>query len=665
MSRLLYRTLTGASIARRSNISLLLLFPLAIASPVQASEPDAPLLSEAVFLNELPVVLSASRLPQSIADAPVATSIIDRQMILASGFTEIPDLLRLAPGFIVNYNDGHTQAVGYHLLADNFSRQMQVLVDGRSVYEPALGGVSWTDLPLTIDDIERIEVIRGPNAASYGANSFTAVINIITRHAVLDRGTLLKTNVGSNGLREGFLRHGGNHERLDFRVTAAWREDDGFDERHDYREVALITLRGDYQIDIDDSLMLQLGHNSGPKGEDNVFDELIPDHQKRTYSQFQQLRWTRSLSGEEEFSLQLYHNQNKTIDEYETSPMAALGGAQLIMDERLTSDRYDAEIQQILTPAASLRLVWGLGARRDTVNGPLFFNTRQDVENDSWRVFSNAEYHLSPGTLLNAGVMYEDSDTGGTHTSPRLSINQRLHRNHTLRLTHSRAYRDPFLFEESPDYRLQVPIPANVLLFDAGDIKSERITSWALGYIGNFPAVHTTLDARLFYDDLDDLITFERTAYAEGLGGTAQFFDNAGKARIKGIELSAQYQPGNGNRINISYTHQAIKSGTGDRQYDNAGPSDMLNLLGIHEFGRGYSASLGFYYLSKMKQLETNDIRGEQKRVDIRLARDISTAKRDYSLALVVQNLFDDEQETRLRNIIDRRAYGSVSINFK
>ena len=151
----------------------------------------------------------------------------------------------------------------------------------------------------------------------------------------------------------------------------------------------------------------------------------------------------------------------------------------------------------------------------------------------------------------------------------------------------------------------------------------------------------------------------------EGLGGTAQFFANDGKARIKGIELSAKYQPGNGNRINISYTHQAIKSGAGGRQYDNAGPSDMLNLLAIRDFGYGYSASLGFYYLSKMKQLETNDIRAEQKRVDIRLARDISTATRDYTLALVVQNLFDDEQETRLKNVIDRRAYGSVSVNFK
>jgi iron complex outermembrane receptor protein len=166
-------------------------------------------LSEDAFLDDMPIVLSASRLPQPIENAPIATTIIDRQMIVASGFTEVPDLLRLAPGFIVDYYNGYTQAVGYHTLADRFSRRMQVLVDGRSVYEPGLGAVPWNALALTIDDIERIEVVRGPNAASYGSNSFTSAVNIITRHAVLDRGLSLKTNIGSDGLAEGFVRYEG------------------------------------------------------------------------------------------------------------------------------------------------------------------------------------------------------------------------------------------------------------------------------------------------------------------------------------------------------------------------------------------------------------------------------------------------------------------------
>jgi len=649
--------------------SHILLFPaLLLASwPLIAAESGNTLLSEEGFLGDLPIILSASRLPQSPANAPVATTIIDREMIAASGFTEIPDLLRMAPGFIVNYQNGYVQAVGYHVLVDRFSRQMQVLVDGRSVYEPALGGVAWTDLPLTIDDIERIEVIRGPNASSYGANAFTSVINIITRNAVLDRGVMLKTNIGSDGLKEGFLRYGGSHKNLDYRVTTAYRENNGFDDRHDDMQVKLITLRGDYQLDVNDAFIVQLGHNSGSKGEDNVFDDIIPKHTKQTYSQFQQIKWTHTLSANQEYSLQFYHNQNKDINDYQSNPIPLLGGARVFSDERLTSDRWDIEFQNILEPTQSLRLVWGAGARKDEVNGPLFFNTDHTVDNNAYRVFSNVEYQLAARTLLNAGIMLENSDTGDTNVSPRASINYRFLANHTLRVSASRAYRDPFVFEENPDYRFPLPIPNNVLLFDSGAIDSEQITSCDIGYVGNFPRFHSTLDARLFYDKLDDLIAYDTTTFPAGLDGTAQFFANSNNARIKGFEVSARYRADHGNGLNISYTHQNItgKDKTGSTNYADTGPSDMLNLLAMHHFGRGYTASLGYYYLSKMKELETKDIRSAQHRTDIRLARAFSTPGQDLRFALVVQNLFDNHENTRLRNNIDRRIYGSITVSIK
>lgn len=641
---------------------LLLAFP-----PLASAETEDELLSEEAFLGDLPVVLSASRLPQSLANAPIATTIIDREMIVASGFTEIPDLLRLAPGFIVNYDNGYRQAVGYHMLVDRYSRQMQMLVDGRSVYEPALGGVAWADLPLTIDDIERIEVIRGPNASSYGANSFTSIVNIITRNAVLDRGLMLKTNLGSDGLSEGFLRYGGNYGNLDYRVSTAYRENNGFEDRHDDMQVKLISVRGDYQLDLDNTFMVQLGHNSGSKDADNVFDDLVPDYNKNTYSQFQQVKWTHTLSADQEFSFQFYHNQNKNINDFYSTPISALGGIQLYMDERVTSDRWDAEFQNILKPLQSLRLVWGLGARKDEVNAPMFLNTTNGVDNDSWRVFSNLEYYLTGKTLLNIGVMYEDSDTGGANTSPRASINHHFRKNHTLRLAASRAYRDPFVFEESPDYRFPLAIPNNVLLFDAGNVDSERITSYEIGYVGNFPKIHTSLDARYFYDELDDLIAYDKTAYPLGLDGTAQFFGNLNNARIKGIEVSAQYRPGNGNRLNISYTHQDINGEDVTRRggYEDTGPSDMLNILAVRDFGGGYTASIGYYYLSKMKELATNDIRSGQNRTDIRVARTVAAARQDITFACVVQNLFDDSEDTRLENNINRRIYGSITVSFK
>ena len=183
---------------------------LLVAAPFStawATEPS--LLSEQEFLAELPVVLTASRLAQPQTEAPAAVTVIDRQMIAASGVRNLSEVFRLAPGFQVGFESGHRHVVGYHGLADEFSRRLQVLIDGRSVYLPSFGGVSWSDLPIALDDIERIEVIRGPNAVTYGANSFLAIINITTRHSAADRGGFVRATAGSNDIRDGVLRMAG------------------------------------------------------------------------------------------------------------------------------------------------------------------------------------------------------------------------------------------------------------------------------------------------------------------------------------------------------------------------------------------------------------------------------------------------------------------------
>ena len=126
------------------------------------------------FFEDTPLVLTASRMSKPLLESPASVSIIDRQMIENSGVREIADLFRLVPGFVVGYHSGHAPAVTYHGLGQEFARHLQVLVDGRSVFIPSFGGVPWSNLPLLIEDIERIEVIRGPNAVTYGANAFLA-----------------------------------------------------------------------------------------------------------------------------------------------------------------------------------------------------------------------------------------------------------------------------------------------------------------------------------------------------------------------------------------------------------------------------------------------------------------------------------------------------------
>ena len=208
--------------------------------------------------SDLPVVLSDDKLEQSPSRSPVAISSVDRDMIEASGARTIPDALRLIPGIVIghsvnDFGDKPLLVVAYHGHSDQFSRQMNVLIDGRSIYDPLLGGVNWYNIPVSIDDIERIEVTRGPNASTYGSNSFQAVINIITRHASEDRGHFAKVNVGNHDIFDATYRYGGNNGDLDYRVTLATVNDDGQD-RADGNNAAddvnsgLIDYRLDYQV---------------------------------------------------------------------------------------------------------------------------------------------------------------------------------------------------------------------------------------------------------------------------------------------------------------------------------------------------------------------------------------------------------------------------------
>lgn len=166
----------------------------ALSTPCQA---ETALPSEVDFFAPQPIVLSASRLAQPLSEAPAAVTVIDREMIEASGFIEIADLLRLVPGFQVGLSSWNSSiAATYHGQSDALPRRMEVLVDGRSVYISVLN-VDWHDLGVELADVDRIEVVRGPSSPVYGANAFIATVNIITRPRYADPGWFASATAGS------------------------------------------------------------------------------------------------------------------------------------------------------------------------------------------------------------------------------------------------------------------------------------------------------------------------------------------------------------------------------------------------------------------------------------------------------------------------------------
>jgi iron complex outermembrane receptor protein len=274
---------------------------------------DAPVraeVSEADFFADVPVVLTVSRLSQALADAPAAVSIIDRDMIRASGFTDIADLFRLVPGMNVAYFSGALPTVTYHGLGDGFSRRMQVLVDGRSIYSAHFGQVFWRNLALTLDDIERIEVVRGPAAASYGANAFAGVINIITRHPAETQGVHGEAQLGGNEVRNAQVRIGAQSGDLVYRLTLGRRGDDRFKDYPDDVRERFVEARADYRLNANDELTAQFGTSHAA----TELSFALPNHPADAADTYVQVRWRRVLEANREWSL-TYDYTQQGVDE--------------------------------------------------------------------------------------------------------------------------------------------------------------------------------------------------------------------------------------------------------------------------------------------------------------------------------------------------------------
>ncbi len=208
------------------------------------------------FSDDLPTVISASRLTQSVRNSPSSVTVIDKAMIAASGFTEIVDLLRLVPGFQVAHVDGRRETVVYHGNGWEYPNRLQVLVNGRSTYLPTISTIDWNSIGVHIKDIERIEVVRGPSASAYGSNSFSAAINIITIAPELDHHYQFQSLVGTHGTKDVVFRTSNSGENFSYRVTGSYKRSDGFDYFPDSKDFKSLSFHGRYNLTPLDTLDL-------------------------------------------------------------------------------------------------------------------------------------------------------------------------------------------------------------------------------------------------------------------------------------------------------------------------------------------------------------------------------------------------------------------------
>ncbi len=645
-----------------SGCALLLGGALACAHPAWAA------VTEADFLDELPVVLSVSRLSQPMNEAPAAVTVIDQDMIRASGFRDLPDLLRLVPGFSVAYTRDNTWAIGYHGMADAFSRRFQVLVDGRSIYSAAYGAVNWGELPLSIDDIERIEVVRGPNAASYGANAFLAVINIVTKDPSQTPGAFASVQAGEQGMSGLTLRYGGSAGDLRYRMTLSAQTRDRFEtDARDgnpvkvYEETQTYFLNGraDYRVSATDEFSAQFGLTVGDwqTGYSKAPEE---PHGQDVSAQYAQFKFRRARSADDEWMVQAYFSRNAQDAPHVTplvpplvpfpTPFLLDAGADLVQT------RANLELQVNRRLAPDWRMAWGAELRHETVKSRRYFDTDDTLDGTLGRAYVNLEWRARSDLLVQGGAMLEHHYFTGTDISPRAAINYTLAEGHTLRLNLSQAYRSPTFFEQKGDLRYYTTsgIPVGQLFAPSDPLRPERILSREIGYVGQYPSLHLQLDAKLFHDTVYDYINSD---------GSPGRFDNRDDFTVRGGDLQLNWQPSPGLRVSAQYARAFIEADASiDKDLTRSAPRNNFSLLARYDLGRGWDASAGVYRSGRMKWLSEGDITQAYTRWDVRLARRWKWQGREVEAAVVGQNLGDDYEEFRDTNRFSRRVYGSLSL---
>lgn len=493
--------------------------------------------AEELYFSDLPIVASVSRLPQRLADAPTAVTVIDRDIIKASGARDLNDVFRLVPGFQTFPHNTESARVTYHGLTDDaFSPRLQVLIDGRSQYSPAFrDGVNWLMLPVAIEDIERIEVVRGTNNVSYGTNAFLGVVNIITVDPALTRGFSVSSNYGNQGVRDYSLRAGGKVGEVgNVRFTYQQKDDDGLADRADWRDdnrTRLFDLRTDLTLTDRDVLETSLGKSTGRnlRGRlvstgDNLnktfFNESKPGDPIRNYDQsttYAQLKWRRVLDANSDFSLRYAYRQDYASEAYVQRQQdtffdsARVSGKDYLVsiDTGGESKTHELEAQYVGRASEQLRFVGGAGWRWDSLSSPYNFYEKGEVDRNIGRLFSSLEWKPSQYFTGNAGLALERDSVGGNHESPRVSANFHVTPENTVRIGYSKAYRTGSMLDYLGDRRNVAYAREDGTVLSDGDVyrrrfvgnpdlAAEELQTWEIGFLGDWKAQRMSLDVRVF-----------------------------------------------------------------------------------------------------------------------------------------------------------------------
>lgn len=508
-------------------------------------------------------ITTVAKQPEPVLGTAAAVYVISSDDIRRSGATTLPDVLRLAPGLTVNQSDGNRWAVGIRGFEDIFSKGVLVLIDGRSVYTPLVGGVHWAAQDLVLADIERIEVIRGPGASLWGANAVNGVINIIMKAARDTPGLRITAATGNVEHGRAALGYGASLGSLDYRAyVKAFRRgpqfhhgganfDDwnsvqgGFRADWETRRRGTLTLSGDlYRTDVGERA--QVSRFSPPTAAD--VDGRIT------------LTGGNVILGWEQAYRQGGLTQIQAFYDHTNREGFTFGEAR---------DTWDVDVN-VRVPLLQRHLLGAGGSARISPSRitPIIPTLTFLPNRHTHRVLSayvNDEVWVVPNRLLTgAGLKLEHNPETGAEWLPSLHALWSFSGNQRLWARFSRAVRTPSRFERDLSFQILVDpeTPVYVSLEGSQDFTEEKVMGAEAGYrllLGR----NLYVDAVAFNQDYEGLAGLGESTVGLEASPIPHLrvslpFANAVDGESRGIEIAPDWKPRSDWRLSGSYSYLRV-----------------------------------------------------------------------------------------------------------
>ncbi len=572
------------------------------------------------------IVFSVSKRVEPVKKSPSAVYVITSDDIKYSGAKKVTDVLRMVPGVgVADLNSFYTgvQSRGFSFVP-KYARQMLVLVDGRTVYSPQINTTFWDQIPLFIENIDRIEVVRGPNAALYGANAFNGVINIISKKLGDTKGGFVSAAAGNRQSFWSVARYGGKEGNFSYRATAGYNSTyKGFREVDDRMRKPQITLQTSYNVDHKTTLSIDAGYAGGDR-------ELARKLHPEITSFYVMTKLNRKIMKKGNFLFQYYHN-------YQNSGMT------INLNDKVREHDVEARFNWNDT---RFSLVFGIGYRLDIVRndylagaGYLDMLTKSvreinapEKKNRIFKNYANLTVHLNETIDLTGALMIEHNGFIGTRFSPKGSIVYTPKGNHSFRAAVSKAYRTPSFIEEKGD--ITIPAAGPPFYFaQKGNrrLSPERNLAFEIGYRGSYFQERLKVNLEGFYHKIKKIILMVEAPYP------VYRYENAGSNHVKGIEASFIYRPTDWWRLSGAYTFQKASNsnlkGLVIEQKASVGNRFFLPY--------GFVANIQLYYVDRFRferegWIAPSTVKDYTK-LDLRISKNFFNEKLEF--AAVGQNL--------------------------